>query len=243
MCIRDRPTPAKLIPIIPPSKGHGHDLYKELGTDRVLLYARFDDSDKDFPTDTAFAQISVVKNPLRVNSTNVFDDNQFCGTNAIKLLDDGTIAGENFLTIGKKITQSVTVDGKSVTAEGYVASYDETTKVIKFFQDRSQNFHPSTYDQQDYVGVSSEGRRYSFDSSGPKVFTGDGFSGKIDNGYTGITTNPSGNKNINLGVQFTQGLAEPEINKASGDVIYLDNRPIVTRDARQKEDIKIILEF
>ena len=28
----------------------------------------------------------------------------------------------------------------------------------------------------------------------PKVFTGDGFSGKIDNGYTGITTNPSGNK-------------------------------------------------
>ena len=237
------PTPAKLIPIIPPSKGHGHDLYKELGTDRVLLYARFDDSDKDFPTDTAFAQISVVKNPLRVNSTNVFDDNQFCGTNAIKLLDDGTIAGENFLTIGKKITQSVTVDGKSVTAEGYVASYDETTKVIKFFQDRSQNFHPSTYDQQDYVGVSSEGRRYSFDSSGPKVFTGDGFSGKIDNGYTGITTNPSGNKNINLGVQFTQGLAEPEINKTSGDVIYLDNRPVVTRDARQKEDIKIILEF
>ena len=237
------PTPAKLIPIIPPAKGHGNDLYKELGTDRVLLYARFDDSDKDFPTDTAFAQISVVKNPLRVNSTNVFDDNQFCGTNAIKLLDDGTIAGENFLTIGKKITQSVTVDGKSVTAEGYVASYDETTKVIKFFQDRSQNFHPSTYNQQDYVGVSSEGRRYSFDSDGPKVFTGDGFSGKIDNGYTGITTNPSGNKNINLGVQFTRGLAEPEINKTSGDVIYLDNRPVVTRDARQKEDIKIILEF
>ena len=27
---------AKLIPIIPPSKGHGFDLYKELGTDRVL---------------------------------------------------------------------------------------------------------------------------------------------------------------------------------------------------------------
>ena len=146
--------------------------------------------------------------------------------------------------MGKKITQSVTVDGDDVTAEGYVASYDETTKVIKFFQDRSQNYHPSTFNQQDYVGVSSEGRRFSFDSDASgKIFTSDGFSGKIDNGYTGITTNPSGNKNINLGIQFTKGLAEPEINKTSGDVIYLDNRPIVTRDARQKEDIKIILEF
>ena len=34
-------TKAKLIPIIPPSKGHGHNVYEELGTDRVLVYARF----------------------------------------------------------------------------------------------------------------------------------------------------------------------------------------------------------
>ena len=40
---------AKLVPIIPPSRGHGYDIYKELGTDKVLLYARFDDSTKDFP--------------------------------------------------------------------------------------------------------------------------------------------------------------------------------------------------
>ena len=33
-------TPAKLIPIIPPSRGHGFDLYKELGAARVLVYAR-----------------------------------------------------------------------------------------------------------------------------------------------------------------------------------------------------------
>ena len=58
-----------------------------------------------------------------------------------------------------------------VTAEGYVASYDKTTKVIKFFQDRSQNFHPTEFNQQDYVGVSSEGRRFNFDSDGPKIFT------------------------------------------------------------------------
>mgnify|MGYP000403608423 FL=1 len=44
-------------------------------------------------------------------------------------------------------------------------------------------------------------------------------------------------------MQFTSGIAEPEINKGSGDVIYLDNRPVISRNSRQKEDIKIILEF
>jgi hypothetical protein len=31
---------AKLIPIIPPGLGHGSDVYTELGTDRVIVYAR-----------------------------------------------------------------------------------------------------------------------------------------------------------------------------------------------------------
>ena len=48
---------AKLIPIIPPSNGHGYDLYKELGADKVLVYARFDDSTKDFPIDTKFVKL------------------------------------------------------------------------------------------------------------------------------------------------------------------------------------------
>ena len=44
-------------------------------------------------------------------------------------------------------------------------------------------------------------------------------------------------------MQFTNGLANPEINKKTGDVIYIDNRKEVERDIRQKEDVKIILEF
>ena len=70
-------TRAKLVPIIPPSKGHGFDLYKELGTDKLLVYARFDDSTRDFPTDTKFAQISIIKNPTSIGSTSVFTANQF----------------------------------------------------------------------------------------------------------------------------------------------------------------------
>ena len=52
-----------------------------------------------------------------------------------------------------------------------------------------------------------------------------------------------GTKNVDLGVTFTNGLASPEINKGSGTILYIDNRATIKRDSRQKEDIKIILEF
>ena len=39
---------------------------KSLGTDKVLMYARFDDSTKDFPIDTKFAQVGIIKNPENI---------------------------------------------------------------------------------------------------------------------------------------------------------------------------------
>ncbi len=61
--------PAELIPIIPPSRGHGYNIYSELGTDKVLVYARFDDSTKDFPVDTKFSQVGIIRNPTTFSST------------------------------------------------------------------------------------------------------------------------------------------------------------------------------
>jgi hypothetical protein len=224
---------AKLVPIIPPSRGHGYDLYKELGSDKVLMYARFDDSTKDFPADTTFAQIGLVRNPTSFGSTTVFTANQFSSLRALKLSGkSGTIA------VGDEIRQVV---GTS-TAVAYVASYDTETSVLKYFQDRSLYFSPVTGDQKDYVGVSSEGKVLAFDSSAEPVTTVSGFSGNIDTNFSGITTIIN-NKTINLGVNFTDGLADPEINKRTGEVLYLDNRTEVTRNSRQKEDIKVILEF
>ena len=129
-------------------------------------------------------------------------------------------------------------------AKGYVASYDDETKVLKYFQDRSLYFNSTTKDTTDYPGISTEGRNYSFESSSNQI-TGEtsGFTGSIDQNFAGITTNPVGNKLYNLGVNYVQGLSIPEINKGSGEIIYLDNRASIARNPRQKEDIKIILEF
>ena len=230
-------TPAHLIPIIPPSRGHGHDIYRELGTDRVLVYARFDDSTKDFPVDTSFAQVSIVKNPTAVGTSNTFTDNNFNGLSAFKF---NTITGTP--KVGEKIEQ--TVQNGTAKAFGYVASFDTETKVLKYFTDRSLFYNQTTKDQQDYTGISTNGRPYAFESSS-NLISGQtsSFTGAIDTAFAGIATNPTGVRQINLGVSFTAGMAVPEINKGSGEVIYLDNRASIARNARQKEDIKVILEF
>jgi hypothetical protein len=225
------PNPAKLIPIIPPSKGHGYDIYSELGTDKVLVYARFDDSTKDFPTDTYFSQVGIIKNPTTFTSDIIFTENQYSSLYAIKL----TTAFSGTPTIGGEMTQTRT-DGK--IAKGYVASYDSETKVLKYFRDRSLYFG-NTENEVDYNTVTEDSKIYDFQSSASTIAP---FTGSIETSFNDNKVTV-GSKVIDLGVTFTGGLANPEINKKTGDIIYIDNRPLVERDIRQKEDVKIILEF
>ena len=225
------PNPAKLIPIIPPSKGHGYDIYSELGTDKVLVYARFDDSTKDFPTDTYFSQVGIIKNPTTFNSDIIFTENQYSSLYSIKL----TSSFSGTPIIGEEITQT-RQDGN--VAKGYVASYDSETKVLKYFRDRSLYFGNGT-DQTDYNTVTAGSTLYEFESSASTISP---FTGSIDTTFSDNKVTV-GNKVIDLAVTFSNGLANPEINKNTGDIIYIDNRPLVQRDIRQKEDVKIILEF
>ena len=124
-----------------------------------------------------------------------------------------------------------------------MASYDTSTRVIKYFQDRNLYVDQIYYDATDSISVAGDAVVLEFSSSGNAVTASGGFSVNIDSGFSGIsTTTPSG-KVVDLGVQFTNGLAPAEINKRTGEIIYLDNRPSITRNERQKEDIKIVLEF
>lgn len=239
---------AELIPIIPPSKGHGFDIYEELGADKVLIYARFDDSTKDFPVDSKFAQVGILKNPLVYDATgintSVYSESEFSGVYSMRLKNVlGTVS------VGDKIKQNVS----GGTAYGYVVSYDTETNVLKYSRDRSLYFEGgdgSTH--KDFPNMSSlfsssTGSILEFQPNitgqdpPEQVTTISGFSADIMD-YSGITTTIS-NKVINLGVNFQNGLANPEINNKSGDIIYIDNRITVSRNFRQKEDIKIILEF
>ena len=225
---------SKLIPIIPPARGHGDNIYEELGADRVLLYARFDDSTKDFPTDSKFAQVGIIKNPKKYTDTGVgdtFTDSTFSSLFSIKMnADKSSVA-----VIGGEITQS----NAAGTAKGYIASYDKETDVLKYYQDRSLYFG-NNFDQTDNPNK-SDVVKFLGNENNQIVFP-NGDTGVVD-----ITLNDSfiisGDKRIVLGSSFKDGLSNPDINRNTGTIIYIDNRALVTRDLRQKEDVKIILEF
>lgn len=226
---------AKLIPIIPPSKGHGYDLYTELGADRVLIYSRFDTSTKEFSSDTKFSQVGIIKNPQKQDSSEIFTDKTFSGLHSIKL----NSTPDTYPVIGEIISQNRVSDNR--VSQGYVASYDTETNILKYYQDRSLYF-TNNVDQTDRSNISSTGQLLEFESSSNSINAPSGFEGSVDTTFNGSTITIDGSI-VGLGVTFSGGIAAPEINKRTGDIIYIDNRSIVTRSIRQKEDIKIILEF
>ena len=210
-------TPAKLVPIIPPSRGHGFDLYKELGADRVLVYARFDDTTKDFPIDSKFAQVSLIKNPTSFGTTSVYTGSTFSSLKAIKL---STVSGTP--TIGGKLEQTV---GTGETALGYISSFDNDTNVIKYIQDRSLYFG-NGLDQTDVQDVKNRSTQFPFEST-TKQIAFSGGTGSVETTFSSGITTDINNNNVALGVSFTSGLASPEINKGSGDLLYVDNLSLI----------------
>ena len=92
------------------------------------------------------------------------------------------------------------------------------------------------------MGISTSGKMFDFSGTASIVGQESGFSASIDTTFSDSSMLVS-SKLINLDMTFTNGVAKPEINKTSGDIIFMDNRALVTRNSRQKEDIKIILEF
>ena len=228
--------------IIPPQGGHGADIYRELGAYNVLLYSRIenDSTNPDFITGNQIARIGVVENPQQFGSTTLLSADKASALSALKLVGTGystaTFSGDSYFT------QTVST---GTTAVGRVVSYDQTTGVLKFWQDRSlAGFNT--------VGTAQTQPTYGFDltefSSSPGTggslvispTTGQDLS--IDTAFSGITT-VINNRTYYLGQTFASGIANPEVKAHSGSIIYVDNRPSITRSSNQKEDIKVILQF
>jgi hypothetical protein len=227
--------------IISPNGGHGADIYRELGAYNVLMYSRIenDNQNPDFITGNQIARVGIVENPESFGSVQVLTLDKASAVYAIKL----TGIGANSATYNADsfITQTVSTGTTSV---GRVISYDQVTSVLKYWQDRSNSGFST-------VGVAITNPPFGFDqvefssspgTGGSLVITGGSASLSIDTAFTGIST-VINNRTYYLGQSFTSGLANPEVKKHSGNIIYVDNRPSITRSSNQKEDIKVILQF
>ena len=232
--------------IIPPQGGHGSDIYKELGASNVLVYSKIenDTENPDFITGNQVARIGIVENPQAFDSSSNLNLSKASALYALKLTGAGYTTAT--FDLDGQVTQTV---GLGSTAVGRVVSYDQTTGVLKYWQDKS------------LVGFNSDGSLrtdpkygYSLHAFTANPATGGNVNIASNEGTLGIDTNfgSSGSPGIStiinnrtyyLGQSFTQGVANPEVKKYSGNIIYVDNRPSITRSANQREDIKVILQF
>lgn len=226
--------------IISPKGGHGRDIYRELGAYNVLLYSRIenDNQNPDFITGNQFARVGIVQNPQSVGGSLLTSDKS-SALYALRLTGIGyssaTFAADSY------ITQTI---GTGVTAVGKVVSYDQNTGVLKYWQDRTSSGFNT-------VGTAQTNPTYGFNlnrftsspsTGGNLTINGGSVNLSISTSFTGIST-VINNRTYYLGQSFVNGVSTPEIKKYSGNIIYVDNRPSITRSSNQKEDIKVILQF
>ena len=225
--------------IISPSGGHGYDIYKELGAYRVLVYSRFENTgtNPDFIVGNDFARVGIIKNPTTFGSkTELLSSSQASVLGALKL-QSPNLGSYDADTI---ITQTIGIGSTSVAK---VASYDATTGVLKYYQPVGLAITAFNYKLLNF-------KRSSEIAAGGSLTIFGATSGsnlQLQTTY-GTSANPGvtttvGNRIINLDQNYIEGIANPEVEKYSGEIIYIDNRAAIPRSFTQKEDIKIVLEF
>jgi hypothetical protein len=206
--------------VLPPKGGHGAEADIELNAKRVMTNIRltYAEGSGDFPVDNDFRRIGLLTNPYDWGTTSFATSSTLNGLYAVKIT--GTTAD---YIADESISQ---VRGDGNVAKGTVVSWtldqgSTTDGILKYYQSPDQHLH--------------NGAVYAFEANGAVDVTGGASAadGNVDTTYNGTLE----------GVVLTNGLGTPEIANNSGDIIYIENRRLITRAPDQIEDIKLVIEF
>ena len=208
--------------VLPPQGGHGSNFEEELNAKRVMTNIRltYDEGSGDFPVDNDFRRIGIIRDPYAAPGTTKATASTLSGVYALKI----TGATADF-AVDETISQDAVGGG---TAYGTVVSWTRDSGnagpggagVLKYIQ--SPSLHTD-------AGVVRPFNNQANVVSGALSLA----EGSVD----------SGENNSIVGVTFGSGLASPEIGNNSGEIIYVENRRLITRAADQIEDIKLVIEF
>ena len=208
--------------VLAPQGGHGSDFELELNAKRVMTNIRltYAEGSGDFPVDNDFRRIGIIKDPYNWNTTDFAVLDTLNGLYAVKI----TGASADYVA-DETITQTLQGGG---TARGTVVSWtldsgSTTDGVLKYIQ--APDLHADNGIVRPF-----EGGVGSANIQGSASLA----AGGVDTTVTGVSV---------LGVSFSSGFGFPEIEQNSGDIIYVENRRLITRAADQIEDIKLVIEF
>lgn len=205
--------------VLSPEKGHGSDPIVELNAKRIMTNIRltYAEGQGDFPVENDFRRIGILQDPLNFGTSTFATVDTLSNLYSIKLDNVTGIFQQD-----EEITQVLSTGLAKGTVVSWTRDSGSTTSgVLKYFQ--TPDVHTD-------------------DSGIMRSFTNNA------NAVTGLTSNITGvvNGTYNgslLGSTFVSGLASPEIKLNSGEIVYLENRRLITRAIDQVEDIKLVIEF
>ena len=214
--------------ILPPAGGHGSDMEVEFNAKRIMTNIRltFIENAGDFPVDNDFRRIGILKDPKLFGTTTNATADTLSGLKSVKI----TGATANYIadeTISQTVSNGIangqvvswTLDsGSPIPTPGTPGS-----GVLKYIQ--SPVYH------------TDNGIVKSFQSNAANAITG---SLSLASGNVDVAL--SDGTEI-LGAIFVDGMSESEIKPNSGEVVYVENRRLITRASDQIEDIKLVIEF
>ena len=206
--------------VLPPKGGHGAAADIELNAKRVMTNIRltYAEGSGDFPVDNDFRRIGLLTDPYNWGTTSYATASTLNGMYAVKIT--GTTADY----IADEVITQVRADGN--IAKGTVVSWtldagSTTDGILKYYQSPAEHLH--------------NGAVYAFEANGAVNVDGTASAadGNVDTVYNGTLE----------GVTLANGLGLPEVANNSGDIIYIENRRLITRAPDQIEDIKLVIEF
>lgn len=226
-------TKAEFEVIISPPGGIGFDLIEQLGGYRVLVHSKFENNENnpDLPVENQFARVGIIRNPTSFGSaSNIFTNVSGSGLYGAKLTGFTT---ETVYNLNSTISQTISA---GTTAFGLVVSWDSDTGILRYSQPVGLSTSASEYVVNRFNSSVGVGGTITINgqSSGPAL--------NIDTAFNGNTVQLN-NQIIDLGVNYSSGLANPDVAFYQGEIIYVDNRSSLSLNPNQREDIKIIIEF
>ena len=219
--------------IISPPGGWGYDFARQLGGTRVGVFSSLNYDQLDFLPDTTFRQIGIIQN-IDTDS----EEDTLSAHYRVKVIEQlgsetgGVGSRDVDFIIGETIYQTQTgvrSDGTefTYTAKGTVAGWDNVENIISYIQDPKHH-------------TDVDGKLYRF-SNDFRIFTQRELTFPNERDKE-VTPDVSFNEEF-MSQTFTNGYAEPEFDKYTGEMTYLTNLSPIKRQPTQTERVSLIISY
>lgn len=200
--------------IIAPAGGHGSNLRQECSAFNVMIAGTISGyANQDFPVNQDFRSVALIKNPF------VYSTDQITSSGTVASITTGRIARSLNMSSVATITPDIVLAGGSSGAVGIAVFVSSGTTQLQYIQPVPADVPNNILNS--LINVST-GKLRQFQNG--ETITGTGYS-NIINSSNGTT------------------LYAPELQPYSGEMLYLDYRQPITRQAGQNEKINIVINF